>query len=79
MTGRPPRTGPVEYLDDLGVIDERTLVVHGVQLSDESLARIRERGATIVTCPRSNQWVGVGVPPIERFYGVRRAGGGGDR
>jgi cytosine/adenosine deaminase-related metal-dependent hydrolase len=21
-----------------------------------------------VTCPRSNQWVGVGVPPVERFY-----------
>jgi 5-methylthioadenosine/S-adenosylhomocysteine deaminase len=21
-----------------------------------------------VTCPRSNQWVGVGAPPIERFY-----------
>ncbi len=64
----PPRTGPVEYLDDLGVIDGRTLIVHGVQLAEESLALIRERGATIVTCPRSNQWVGVGVPPIERFY-----------
>ena len=22
----------------------------------------------LVTCPRSNQWVGVGVPPIARFY-----------
>jgi cytosine/adenosine deaminase-related metal-dependent hydrolase len=21
-----------------------------------------------VTCPRSNHWVGVGYPPIERFY-----------
>ncbi len=26
------------------------------------------RGATLVTCPRSNQWVGVGAPPIARFY-----------
>jgi cytosine/adenosine deaminase-related metal-dependent hydrolase len=64
----PPATGPVEYLDSLGVIDERTLVVHGVQLTDHSLARLRGLGATIVTCPRSNQWVGVGVPPVERFY-----------
>jgi cytosine/adenosine deaminase-related metal-dependent hydrolase len=64
----PPRSGPVEYLDSLGVIDERTLVVHAVQLSAESLALVRARGATIVTCPRSNQWVGVGVPPVERFY-----------
>jgi aminodeoxyfutalosine deaminase len=64
----PPGTGPVEYLDALGVIDEGTLVVHGVQLSDDSLSRVRQRGATLVTCPRSNQWVGVGVPPVERFY-----------
>jgi cytosine/adenosine deaminase-related metal-dependent hydrolase len=64
----PPRSGPVEYLDSLGVIDDRTLVVHGVQLSDASLGLLRQRGATLVTCPRSNQWVGVGVPPIERFY-----------
>jgi cytosine/adenosine deaminase-related metal-dependent hydrolase len=64
----PPRSGPVEYLDRLGLIDERTLVVHAVQLTDDSLALVRARGATIVTCPRSNQWVGVGVPPVERFY-----------
>ena len=63
-----PGLGPVEYLDQLGVIDARTLVVHGVQLGDASLARLQERGATLVTCPRSNQWVGVGAPPIERFY-----------
>jgi len=63
-----PGTGPVEYLERLGVIDARTMVVHGVQLSDESLERVRALGATLVTCPRSNQWVGVGVPPVERFY-----------
>jgi cytosine/adenosine deaminase-related metal-dependent hydrolase len=63
-----PRTGPVEYLDRLGVIDARTMVVHGVQLSDESLDRVRALGATLVTCPRSNQWVGAGAPPVERFY-----------
>lgn len=64
----PPGTGPIEYLDRLGVLDSGTLVVHGVQLSDASLALVRDRRATIVTCPRSNQWVGVGVPPIARFY-----------
>lgn len=63
-----PGLGPVEYLDQLGVIDARTLVVHGVQLGEDSLARLHARGATLVTCPRSNQWVGVGAPPIERFY-----------
>ena len=64
-----PACGPVAYLDGLGVIDERTLVVHAVQLVDQELARLAAIGATLVTCPRSNRWVGVGAPPIERFYG----------
>jgi cytosine/adenosine deaminase-related metal-dependent hydrolase len=64
----PPATGPVEYLDSLGVLTPGTLVVHGVQLSAASLATLAARGCVLVTCPRSNQWVGVGVPPLERFY-----------
>lgn len=73
----PPGLGPVEYLDSLGMIDARTLVIHGVQLEDESLRRLGAIGATLVTCPRSNQWVGVGAPPIGRFYaaGVKVAVG----
>jgi cytosine/adenosine deaminase-related metal-dependent hydrolase len=71
----PPRQTPVEYLESLGVLDSRTLVVHGVQLQDDELARLAGIGCTLVTCPRSNQWVGAGVPPVERFYasGVRVA------
>jgi cytosine/adenosine deaminase-related metal-dependent hydrolase len=65
---KAPRCGPVEYLDGLGILDARTLVVHGVQFDEAALARLASIGATLVTCPRSNQWVGVGVPPIERFY-----------
>ncbi len=65
---QPPCCGPVEFLERLQFLDARTLVVHGVQLSDESLERVAALGATLVTCPRSNQWVGVGVPPIARFY-----------
>ena len=64
----PPGAGPVEYLDSLGVLDDRTLVVHAVQLDDSSLRRLARIGCTLVTCPRSNQWVGVGVPPVARFY-----------
>jgi aminodeoxyfutalosine deaminase len=71
----PPRVGPVEYLDGLGMLDRRTLVVHGVQLQPPALERLAAIGCTLVTCPRSNQWVGAGAPPIERFYasGVRVA------
>jgi cytosine/adenosine deaminase-related metal-dependent hydrolase len=65
---RIPACDPLSYLDRHGVIDEKTLVIHGVQFGDQALSRLAEIGATLVTCPRSNQWVGVGYPPIERFY-----------
>lgn len=72
-----PACGPVQFLERHGVIDARTLVVHGVQFDDVALQRLRALDATLVTCPRSNRWVGVGYPPIERFYqsGVRVAVG----
>lgn len=73
----PPGAGPVEYLDSLGVLDARTLVVHAVTLADASLAVLARLGCTIVTCPRSNRWVGAGAPPVARFYeaGLRVAVG----
>ena len=72
-----PGCGPVPYLDRHGLIDQHTLVVHGVQFGDADLRRLKEIDATVVTCPRSNQWVGVGYPPIGRFYqsGVKVAVG----
>jgi cytosine/adenosine deaminase-related metal-dependent hydrolase len=71
----PPACGPVEFLSRAGLLSERLLAVHCVQLTNEELARLAEAGATVVTCPRSNKWVGVGAPPVERFYaaGVRVA------
>ena len=71
----PPRCGPVEYIEKFGLLSGRLLAVHGVQLSYRELARLTAAGATLVTCPRSNHWVGAGDPPVERFYasGVRVA------
>ena len=78
-TGTRPACGPVEYLDRSALLDARTLVVHGVQLDDAAWRGWPRSGATLVTCPRSNQWVGVGVPPIERFYRSGVHGGGWHR
>ena len=73
----PPGTGPVAYLDELDWWTDRTVAVHGVQLTDRELDRLAEAGTTLVTCPRSNRWTGAGDPPIERFFasGVRVAVG----
>ena len=67
---KPPGTSPVEYLEQLGFLDRRVLAVHGVQFDGDDLRRLRSRGMTIVSCPRSNQHVGVGAPPLEAFYAM---------
>lgn len=64
----PPGGHPARYLADLGYLQAGTLVVHGVHLTPEDLDQVREARAVVVTCPRSNVWVGGGVPPIARFY-----------
>ena len=65
-----PGRSPAEYLADIGFLDSRVLAVHGVQCSGEDLSKLRALGVTIVSCPRSNQYVGVGSPPIEAFYAM---------
>jgi cytosine/adenosine deaminase-related metal-dependent hydrolase len=66
---RPPGVSPVEYLASLGFLDSRVLIVHGVQFDEGDLGRLRATGSTLVSCPRSNRYVGVGEPPLESFYG----------
>lgn len=65
---RAPGVSPVRHLADSGFLDARVLVVHGAQCSTEDLLRLRAVGTTVVACPRSNQYVGVGDPPLEAFY-----------
>jgi len=65
---RAPGCSPIAYLERIGFWDERTLAVHAVQASPDDLAVLATRGVTLVTCPRSNAWVGAGVPPVEAFY-----------
>ena len=65
-----PGTSPVAYLEQIGFLDRRVLAVHGVQFDGDDLNRLRARDMTIVSCPRSNQYVGVGAPPLEAFYAM---------
>jgi cytosine/adenosine deaminase-related metal-dependent hydrolase len=64
----PPGCSPVRYLEQMRVLDSRLLAVHLVESSDDDLDVLRARGTTVVTCPRSNRYVGVGDPPVSRFY-----------
>ena len=63
-----PGVSPTEYVAALGFLGADSLVVHGVQFTREDLARVKTAGSPLVSCPRSNTYVGVGAPPLESFY-----------
>jgi 5-methylthioadenosine/S-adenosylhomocysteine deaminase len=65
---------PAAYLDDLGLLSERTVLAHGVWLDDEELDLIAARGATVVSNPAANMKLAVGKVfdwPSARAAGVR--------
>ena len=40
---------PVEYLQELGVLDENTVSAHSIRLTDEDIRILKEAGASIAT------------------------------
>jgi aminodeoxyfutalosine deaminase len=62
----PPGKTPIEYLDYLGALDFRTLLVHAVHMTEADWALAAERDCTVVFCPRSNRNLGSGRPWIEK-------------
>lgn len=63
-----PSCDPAEYLDRMGVLDERLVCVHGVHLREPALQRLARHGSMLVTCPRGNRLTGAGSPPIGASY-----------
>lgn len=64
---------PAAYLDSVGMLNERTLLAHGVWLDRAELELIAERGATVVANPAANMKLAVGgfLPfPAAREAGV---------
>ena len=61
----PPGLSPVAYAYQLGLLDGSTLAVHCVRTDTSDLELLKQRGATICLCPRSNEFIGVGAAPVE--------------
>ncbi|MCK5332736.1 amidohydrolase [Candidatus Parcubacteria bacterium] len=60
-------TSPVEYLDKIGVLDEKTLVAHCVWLADNDIEILKNRNVKISHCPNSNMKLASGIAPIGKL------------
>lgn len=62
----PPGLSPLKYLEKLGVLDERTLLVHAVYMTDSDRQIAAERGCSLCFCPRSNKNINTGRADIKK-------------
>lgn len=58
---------PVELLHGLGLLDELTICVHCVWLTERDIALLGETRAKVVTCPESNMKLASGIAPLSRL------------
>ncbi len=58
---------PIAYLSEIGFLSERVTLVHGVYASEDEMKRVKESGATLCHCPKSNAKLGSGVAPVCRY------------
>lgn len=57
----------IQYLDSLGALNEKTIAVHCVNISDRDVSMLRRAGASVVHCPTTNLLVHVGVSPVRKL------------
>jgi cytosine/adenosine deaminase-related metal-dependent hydrolase len=55
---------PTAYLDGLGLVNERSVIAHGVNLDEAEITILARRGAAITHCPSSNLKLGSGIADV---------------
>jgi aminodeoxyfutalosine deaminase len=66
-----PAASPVSHLDRIGILDDKTLVVHLLHARKSDLDLLAKRGGTVCICPRSNENLHGKLPDLP---GMMRAG-----
>jgi len=61
------RLRPIEWLAQIGVLDEATHIVHAVWVEEREVALLAERCAVVVHCPVSNAVLGSGIAPLAQM------------
>jgi len=68
---QPQHRSPVAYLVQRGVVQRGTLCIHCVQVDEADVALLRNAGASVAHCPRSNAAHRHGKLPLALFRAAR--------
>jgi len=66
----PDCTGYLDTYDRAGLVCDRAVFAHGVQLTDAEFQRLSEANAAIAFCPTSNLFLGSGLFKLEKAKSV---------
>jgi 5-methylthioadenosine/S-adenosylhomocysteine deaminase len=58
---------PIQYLDQLGILDENTLLIHCVWINDKDIEIIAARSASVSHNPESNAKLAAGIAPVPKL------------
>jgi guanine deaminase len=61
----------VDVYDRADGLGDRSILAHGIHLSERELGRLVETGTRLAHCPASNLFIGAGVMPLARYLGAR--------
>ena len=66
----PDCQGYLDVYDRSGLVNDRSVFAHGVQLTDEEFKRLSEAQSAIAFCPTSNLFLGSGLFRVEQAKSV---------
>lgn len=72
-----PNCSPIEYLNDIGVLNAKPLLAHCISVADSDIELIKNSDSKIAHCPKSNAKFGHGIAPLEKFLDAKIAVGFG--
>ncbi len=68
----------LKVLEERGILDEFAVLVHGLALDQDGVARVRNRGASLILCPSSNFFLFGVVPNVSLLNAIPRMAIGSD-
>jgi len=64
---------PVEFLDEIGILDEKTILAHVIWITEKEVKILKKRKVKVVSCPQSNLKLASGIFnfPLFKKYKIK--------